>query len=199
MTHDLEPRDEGRPVPALRASDADRHAAAEVLREAAGDGRLDLTELDERLDLVYSAKTRAQLEPVLADLGPVQSAPPPADVEPLLLETTSGTVKRMGHWIAPHHITARCTSGTVKLDFTEAVVPRGEVVVDASARSGSVVLIVSRGWNVRIESAQVGSGSVTNKATDPPHPGAPTLRVHGSVRSGTVKVRYPYRTKKRPT
>jgi len=34
----------------LRISDQDRHRVAEVLREAAGEGRIDLEELDQRLD-----------------------------------------------------------------------------------------------------------------------------------------------------
>lgn len=186
-------------APALRASDADRHEAAEVLRNAAGDGRLDLDELDERLGLVFAAKTRAELAPLLADLvtaTPATPVPPDSD-EPLVLETGSGTIKRNGAWVVPRHIRAQCSSGTVKLDFTEAKCPYPEVVVEASAKSGSVILIVPRGWAVRIESASTTSGSVLSKANDPVEPGAPLLRVHGSVRSGTVKVRYRYRRPKR--
>ncbi|MQA79856.1 MAG: DUF1707 domain-containing protein [Streptosporangiales bacterium] len=185
-------------APALRASDADRHEAAEVLRAAAGDGRLDLDELDERLGLVFAAKTRADLEPILADLVTAAPSPPvPADSgEPLVLETGSGTIKRSGAWLVPRRIRAQCGSGTVKLDFTEATCPP-EIVVEATARSGSVVLIVPRGWAVRIESASTTSGSVLSKANDPVEPGAPLLRVHGSVRSGTVKVRYRYRRRSR--
>ena len=52
----------------LRASDADRERIANVLREAAGDGRLTMAELDERLDAVYAAKTYAELEPITHDL-----------------------------------------------------------------------------------------------------------------------------------
>lgn len=52
----------------LRISDEDRHRVAEVLREAAGDGRIDLGELDERLDAAYAAKTYADLVPLTADL-----------------------------------------------------------------------------------------------------------------------------------
>src|ERR1700721_2396392 len=52
----------------LRASDKDRESAAEVLREAAGEGRLSMTELDERLDAVYEAKTYAELEPIVRAL-----------------------------------------------------------------------------------------------------------------------------------
>lgn len=192
---ELEPRETD--ALSLRASDADRHEAAEVLREAAGDGRLDLDELNERLELVYAAKTHGDLVPVLADLAPAAPTRPQTNAEPLVLETGSGSVKRMGHWIAPPHIVARCTSGSVKLDFTEAVCQASEITVEASAKSGSVVLIVPRGWEVHIESANVGSGNVLSKALDTPRPGAPVLRVHGTVRSGTVKVRYPYRSRKR--
>src|ERR1700733_14446736 len=62
----------------LRASDKDRESAAEVLREAAGEGRLSMAELDERLDAVYEAKTYAELEPIIRDLPHPAIAPPQA-------------------------------------------------------------------------------------------------------------------------
>jgi hypothetical protein len=40
----------------MRIFDADRDDVAAILREAAGEGRLDLEELDERLSAVYAAK-----------------------------------------------------------------------------------------------------------------------------------------------
>jgi Domain of unknown function (DUF1707) len=55
-------------APALRASDADRERTAEALRRAAGEGRLSLEELDERLNATYAARTRAELEPLVADV-----------------------------------------------------------------------------------------------------------------------------------
>ena len=39
----------------MRISDAERNKVAEILREAAGDGRIDLDELDERLEATYAA------------------------------------------------------------------------------------------------------------------------------------------------
>ena len=58
-----------RPDPAqLRISDDDRHRVAEVLREAAGEGRIDLDELDQRLEATYAAKTYADLVPITVDL-----------------------------------------------------------------------------------------------------------------------------------
>lgn len=56
--------------PALRASDADREAVAQRLRAAHADGRLDVTEVEERLTAAYAAKTLGDLEPLTADLPP---------------------------------------------------------------------------------------------------------------------------------
>jgi len=52
----------------LRASDADREAVTERLRTAAGEGRLDAEELEERLHTALRARTYGELDLVLADL-----------------------------------------------------------------------------------------------------------------------------------
>jgi hypothetical protein len=53
----------------LRASDADRDRALEVLRIAVGDGRLSIAELNERLEPVLSARTLRELATLTADLA----------------------------------------------------------------------------------------------------------------------------------
>ena len=58
----------------VRVGDADREAAAAQLREHYADGRLTLEELNERLDQVFAAKTRADLNTVLRDLPYVPRA-----------------------------------------------------------------------------------------------------------------------------
>jgi len=52
----------------LRASDADRERVAQVLHTALAEGRLTVAELQERLDIVYAAKTLGELEPITLDL-----------------------------------------------------------------------------------------------------------------------------------
>jgi hypothetical protein len=52
----------------LRISDDERHQVAEILRQAAGEGRLDLEELDQRLEQTYAARTYADLVPITLDL-----------------------------------------------------------------------------------------------------------------------------------
>lgn len=60
----------------LRASDAERSASADVLRSHAVAGRLDVDELDERVALALSARMRAELRALTADLPPL-AAPGP--------------------------------------------------------------------------------------------------------------------------
>jgi Domain of unknown function (DUF1707) len=52
----------------LRASDADRDDVARRLQDAAGEGRLEPDELEERLDAALRARTYRELQGLLADL-----------------------------------------------------------------------------------------------------------------------------------
>jgi Domain of unknown function (DUF1707) len=52
----------------LLTSDAERERVAELLRVAAGEGRLTPAELEERLERAFSARTDAELGPLVADL-----------------------------------------------------------------------------------------------------------------------------------
>ena len=54
--------------PAVRASDAERDQAAEILRAAYAEGRLTRAELDERTGAAYAAKTRADPRGLTSDL-----------------------------------------------------------------------------------------------------------------------------------
>jgi Domain of unknown function (DUF1707) len=52
----------------LRASDADRDAVVDRLRDAAGEGRLEPDELEQRVDRALRARTYGDLAELLADL-----------------------------------------------------------------------------------------------------------------------------------
>ncbi|MFC7528758.1 DUF1707 domain-containing protein [Actinoplanes sp. GCM10030250] len=56
------------PATRLRTSDTEREQVAEILRAAMAEGRLDLTEGEERLASSYAAKYRDELRPLTADL-----------------------------------------------------------------------------------------------------------------------------------
>jgi len=52
----------------LRAGDAERERIGEQLRRSHAEGRLDVQELQDRLDRCYAAKTVAELRELVADL-----------------------------------------------------------------------------------------------------------------------------------
>ena len=59
----------------LRTSDTEREAAAAELRTHAAAGRLDVDELDARLEIVFAARTRADLASALGDLPTAAATP----------------------------------------------------------------------------------------------------------------------------
>lgn len=84
-TISYDPRDQ---PPQLRATDSQREVVAEWVRRAASDGRLQLSELDERLGAVYSAKTHGELGAAIDDLVPRRPrvpAPRPPASQPALV------------------------------------------------------------------------------------------------------------------
>jgi Domain of unknown function (DUF1707) len=54
--------------PGVRAADADREATADRLRQHHAEGRIDVTEFQERLDGTYQAKTVGELRKLVSDL-----------------------------------------------------------------------------------------------------------------------------------
>ncbi|WP_067454616.1 DUF1707 SHOCT-like domain-containing protein [Actinomadura macra] len=56
------------PNPDIRASDADRDRVAASLREHCAVGRISVEEMNERLDLVYEARTLGRLQEITSDL-----------------------------------------------------------------------------------------------------------------------------------
>jgi hypothetical protein len=71
---------EGREL--MRVSDAERQVAADRLRAAMGEGRLDLLEYDNRLALAYQAVTYRDLDQLFTDLPVHAAAPAVAVVAP---------------------------------------------------------------------------------------------------------------------
>jgi hypothetical protein len=64
----------------LRISDSDRDQISSVLSQHAAEGRLTMDELDQRIGVLYVAKTRAQAAAVVADLPALPAARVPHHV-----------------------------------------------------------------------------------------------------------------------
>jgi hypothetical protein len=52
----------------IRASDAERAAAVELLQAAVAEGRITMAEFDERTQAAFAARTRGELDVLTADL-----------------------------------------------------------------------------------------------------------------------------------
>ena len=181
----------------LRASHQDRDRVVEILRVAAGDGRLTAEELDQRLEAALTARTYAELAVLTTDLPAVGSAgavvPEPKDV--VRIDCGSGSTKRDGRWVVPHQIEVRVSSGSVRLDFTEAVITQPTLRIDAEVHSGQLKLVTRPGIVVDADDVGVRSGEV--KIREPwAHDVPVTLRIEmaGRVSSGSITARPPRRT-----
>jgi hypothetical protein len=172
----------------LRASHEDRDRVIEQLRVAAGDGRLSLPELDERIEQASAALTYADLVPLTADLPAAPSAPGAvaAEVKDLArIECGSGHAKRDGNWVVPRAMEIKVRSGHVLLDFTQAVITQPTLNIQAQVRSGHLRIITKPGIAVDADDVAVTSGHVTVRSPwDPSVPVQLRITVSGKVSSG---------------
>jgi hypothetical protein len=189
----------------MRISDDDRHKVAEVLRLAAGEGRIDLEELDQRLEATYQAKTYGELVPITLDL-PAAGAPGPRPVPragafvpagssavgsryPSSVAVMSET-KRVGGWVVQDGHTAFALMGGVTLDLRQARFESREVTINANAVMGEVKVIVNAGTAVVVQGAGIMGEFDEQRAKVPfdPEQGGPVVRVRGFALMGSVHV-----------
>jgi Domain of unknown function (DUF1707) len=184
-------------LPELRASHEDRDRIAEQLRVAAGDGRLTMEELDERLEKALGARTGSELAALVTDLPAVTTGSalivPPAPKDLMQIEVSSGSAVREARWILPRALEVKVGSGSVKLDLTQAVISDLTLRVNATVRSGSLTIITKPGIEVVMQDVSVSSGSakVRHPGGAEPVPTVLRVEVSGSVRSGSISARPP--------
>jgi hypothetical protein len=182
----------------LRASHEDRDRVVELLRVSAGDGRLTAEELDERLELAMTARTYGELAKLVVDLpaaGSVPSVPAPRAKDVVRIDCGSGHARRDGPWVVPQRIEARVRSGSLKLDFTHAVITQPSLQLDAEVRSGHLILITKPGIVVDTDDVTVRSGHVKVRAPwGHEMPEVLRIDVAGKVGSGHFVARPPHRT-----
>jgi Domain of unknown function (DUF1707)/Cell wall-active antibiotics response 4TMS YvqF len=178
------------PVPAVRASDAEREAAIGRLRDAAAEGRLTFEELAERVELAASAVTRWDLEALTEDLPAEPPATPARTVAraPTRESTVFADVRRTGAWTVPGRGKWESLFGDVALDVREARVTGLEMQIDAGTIFGDVELLVPEGVEVEVRS-RVLFGDVKQEAGETAPPGAPRIVLTGGTVFGDVRVR----------
>lgn len=194
------PRPDGPVDPTqLRISDADRHRVAEILREAAGEGRIDIDELDQRLEATYAARTYADLVPITFDLPahvgqPVQLPRQPLPVVPGPAHESHfailGGLERKGLWVVPERMTVFAMMGGADLDLREAQFAAREVVITINAFMGGAQITVGPHTHVVMEGTGImgGYSGPGHRVAAELDANSPTVRVRGVAIWGGVSV-----------
>lgn len=200
------------PTP-LRIGNADREAAAALLRRAGDEGRLTAPEVAERVASADVARTQADLDVLLADLvipapttgqaasivpafsavPAVRPGPPmPPGLrldDPLQLTAVMTRAKRGGSWELPPFVRAHALLDTVRLDCLTAAAREPLIDLEVLPGAGTVLLVLPDGWAVNVDRLSKGLGSVKVSVPTAPAWGHPLIVVRGSVGMGTFKAR----------
>lgn len=196
-------------------SDADRGRFADVIGNAYAEGRLTHEEYQDRLSVTLSARTVADLIPVLEGLPPAVAAdalaplvnavaPAPAPAHGAVPSTNwwtgdagaassssvvaiFGGATRKGEWVVPAQLTAFAMFGGVELDLTSVSFAHAESEIIAVAVMGGIEITVPEGLTVQVDGIGI-FGGFDQKAEGPGETGAPVLRIKGAALFGGVEV-----------
>lgn len=186
----LSPRDSW-----TQASADDRIQIAQLLSEAASNGRLTLDQYEGRLAKTYSATSYDQLERLTYDLpeamefrrGKVRPAP-----STMLLAILSG-FDRSGRWYVPNRMTTFTLFGGGVVDLRYADFTSADVEIHAYSIFGGQTIVLPPEVNVDIKGRGVMGGfdkAVEGAGT----PGAPKVCIKGFSLLGGVGIKRRKRT-----
>ena len=198
-----------RPLPELRASDADRERAVATLTKAASDGRLDVDELEERLQRAYAARTHGELERLLADVGgaidtgdAARTTPSPSPQQPARVVKSGpagtswivsimGGNERTGRWRVAEHCNVVNVMGGSEIDLNDAELSDEVTQINVFTLMGGFDIRVPHGAEIQVSKFALMGGHEVRLGSEAPPPGAPVIRIRllsimggGEVRRG---------------
>jgi hypothetical protein len=190
-------------LPDLRASDAEREHATDVLRVAASEGRLNVDELEDRLASVYNVRTRTELDRLIADVNPdrlghgqvtpgtrggptVQDGP---GGERWVISIMSGH-ERGGRW----RIGPRCTvlnfMGGSDIDLNDAELADPVTQLNVYSIMGGAEVRVPHGVDVQVTNFALMGGNGVKLGNEVTPAGGPIIRIRlVSIMGGTGVLR----------
>ncbi|MGA8544228.1 MAG: DUF1707 domain-containing protein [Mycobacterium sp.] len=183
---------QGQPNAMTRAGETDRIQVAQLLTDAAAQGRLQMSDYEDRLTRAYAAKTYDELDRLRSDLlgssvspqrgGACNPAPS------MLLLAIMSAFERRGRWNVPEKLTTFALWGGGVIDLRYADFTSTEVEIHAYSIMGGQTILLPPEVNVEIKGHGVMGGfehSVAGQGT----PGAPTVRIHGFALWGGVGIK----------
>ncbi|AZG48637.1 DUF1707 SHOCT-like domain-containing protein [Gordonia insulae] len=180
----------------LRVGNPERERAITLLNDALSGGYLEIAEFDDRSQLIYTAKTRADLRAVLEHLPvathlfpdsqvgygaePASGVPSVAPVAEFTVDWE--TLRRKGIWQVPANILVTGSMGTVDLDFTNATLPGPVIDLALQVSTSTVKLRLGPDHEIRYAAlTKTGWSSIKDKGGPPTRPGGAVINVTGSI------------------
>jgi len=178
----------------MRASHEDRDSIVDQLRVAAGDGRIDADELDQRIEAALNARTYGELDVLIRDLPPA-----PVTTTSTVRHTTTevsqsiniahGNAHRQGPWVVPQQLHIELRHGNVLLDFTEAVFPGPrEIEVTIDAKHSNVRMIVPDGTVIDTSGLALRHSNVRHREPGTATPRSIRITASGELAHSNVHV-----------
>jgi hypothetical protein len=176
---------------AERVSDSERDHVVTLLRDHLALGRLTLDEFSERTGSALAARTRGDLDAVLADLPVTPETLPQVARRRARrwIVAVMGQSESKGRWRPGEHTSVVAVMGECNMDLRRAEIDGPEVVITAVSIMGSVDIVVPEGIDVELTGLSI-MGQRSHKVRDVPIlRGSPRILVRAFPIMGEVKVR----------
>lgn len=161
----------------------------------------DVDELERRLDLAHSARTVAELDALVSDLGDAPAASTalvpagvtaiddPTRADTKRLRVIMSAVERRGRWTVPRELDLRVLWGNAELDFRDASLGPGITTIHVRVFMGNFEMILPPNLAIEVDVSSF-AGSVTERHRVPPDadPSRPQIRVVGRVSFGNLEI-----------
>jgi uncharacterized protein DUF1707 len=179
--------------PPLRASDAERELAVQALRTAVSEGRLDVDELDDRLQRAYTVRTRAELEHLIADVSVAplvltgSGAPAPSSAAAPAIRpgpggsrwivSIMGGSERKGRWRIAERCNVVAIMGGSEVDLNDAELSGPVTEVTVFSLMGGHEIRVPEGVDVQVSKFAFMGGHEVKLGDQVAPPGAPVIHI----------------------
>jgi DUF1707 SHOCT-like domain len=184
------PAPSGEP-PDLRASDAEREQTADTLRQALGEGRLSVEELEDRLRSAYSAPTVRELDLLVADVtvppGVGRRAVAPAGTRGLTVRRGPGGDRwvvsimsghdRKGRWRIGPQCTVLNIMGGSDIDLNDVELSEPVTQLNVYSFWGGGEIRVPDGVEVHVSNVAIMAGHDVRLGDEVVPPGGPVIRI----------------------